>query len=139
LIEYGNLGAKQFECGMQEQGAAKMRQTIAGLEQQYGTQNRAAHQFRFILAKFFQKAGHDDLALTELDYLRALIAQQQADGAPPSLPPARVLLHLARSKAVQGRTAEAVADLESARNSLDGQEQELTKLIDQALAQIIQS
>ncbi|MFT3763462.1 MAG: winged helix-turn-helix domain-containing protein [Pseudoxanthomonas sp.] len=68
LVEAGNLGFKEYDCGDREAGLDYLRRAEGGLRLHYGEDNVAAHSFRFALAQ----------ALAEQQRWRE--AKQMADG-----------------------------------------------------------
>src|SRR3546814_14865409 len=51
LVETGNLGFIEYDCGDREAGLGYLRQAERELRERYGAGNVAAHSFRFGLAK----------------------------------------------------------------------------------------
>src|SRR3546814_8552084 len=51
LVETGNLGFIEYDCGDREAGLGYLRQAERELRQRYGAGNVAAHSIRFGLAK----------------------------------------------------------------------------------------
>ncbi len=51
LVETGNLGFKEYDCGDREAGLAHIAAAESGLREHYGQSNVAAHSFRYALAR----------------------------------------------------------------------------------------
>ncbi len=109
LIEQGNLGAKQFECGERESGLANVAAAETGLRQHYGADNAAAQSFRFFRAGFLGELGqhHEALALLEDLSSSALQASQARSGQSE------------RIDALRGRLLLRLGEHESARQLLE--------------------
>src|SRR5690606_32017645 len=50
LVETGNLGFKEYECGDREAGMALLRRAESGLREHYGEDNVTAQIFRYSIA-----------------------------------------------------------------------------------------
>ena len=115
LIERGNLGAKQFECDVPDQGIANVRRAVDGLSQAEGPGFPAAQSFRFFLARFLNAAKRYDEALVLLEDLSA-IALTAAQASPVRAE--RIALIRARSLAGLGRHEQALEELRRAADQI---------------------
>ena len=57
LVETGNLGFRERDCGDRDAGIAWLRQAESGLRRHYGGDNVAAHSFRYALAHLLADEG----------------------------------------------------------------------------------
>ena len=71
LIERGNLGSKQFECGHQEDGLTNLQAALHGLGGHYGADNGAAQSFTFTIIWFLTRADRHDDAMDWVGRLNA--------------------------------------------------------------------
>ncbi|MCD9029845.1 winged helix-turn-helix domain-containing protein [Luteimonas sp. BDR2-5] len=71
LIETGNLGFKERDCGDREAGLDYLRQAETGLRKHYGEDNVAAHSFRYALANALADEGQYSEALRMAEGLSA--------------------------------------------------------------------
>jgi len=69
LVETGNLGFKEYDCGDRETGLDYLRQAERGLRERYGEDNVAAHSFRYALAKALADEGRHAEGLRMVDGL----------------------------------------------------------------------
>jgi len=109
LVESGNLGAKQFNCGFQEEGIANVQRAVDGISATEGPDFPTAQTFRFILARYLNEAERYDEALALLDDISA-IALIAAQSTP--MREEQIILRRARSLAGLGRNEQAVEKLE---------------------------
>jgi non-specific serine/threonine protein kinase len=135
LVETGNLGFIEYDCGDREAGMAYLQQAERGLRERYGAGNVAAHSFRFGLAKALVEQarypealemadGLDVAALTAGDSTpgwehrlralrgRILVLSGDADAGRPLLREAL--------QALQVLGTEAPAEMEQLQRLLDG-------------------
>ena len=82
LIETGNLGFKEYDCGDREAGLDDLRRAETGLRAHFGEDNVAAHSFRYALARALAEQGRYDEALRTVDGLNvaALTAGDSTPG-----------------------------------------------------------
>lgn len=82
LIETGNLGFKEIDCGDRERGLALLGAAEAGLREHHGQDNVAAHSFRYGLARALLDQGRsrEALAMAEGLDVRALSAGDATPG-----------------------------------------------------------
>lgn len=113
LIEQGNLGAKQFDCGEREAGLANVATAEGELHRLYGADNAAAQSFRFFRAGYLSELGQHRDALDLLDGLssKALQAGQARAGQSERIDAlrGRLLLRLGEHEAAR-RLLEQVRD-----------------------------
>ncbi|TVS11765.1 MAG: hypothetical protein EA419_07050 [Wenzhouxiangella sp.] len=110
LVERGNLGGKQFNCGFHDQGIANVERAVAGISDAEGPDFPTAQTFRFFLAGFLNEAGRYDEALALLDDLSG-IALTAAQSSP--VREEQITLRRARSLAGLGRIAQATEKLQA--------------------------
>lgn len=67
LIERGNFGSKQFECGEREEGLRNLLAAVAGLREHYGATNAAAQSFAQAAADYLAQSGRPAEALAQLE------------------------------------------------------------------------
>ncbi|WP_202844331.1 protein kinase domain-containing protein [Luteimonas saliphila] len=115
LIETGNLGFKEYDCGEREAGLDYLRQAERGLRERYGEDNVAAHSFRYALAKALADEGRYAEGLRMVDGLNvaSLTAADSTPGWEQRLRALRGRLLLQSGDADAGRAllAEAVPAL----------------------------
>src|SRR5690606_31568095 len=82
LIETGNLGFKEYDCGDREAGLDHLRRAERGLRERYGADNVAAHSFRYALARALADEGRHEEGLRAVDGLsgEALTAGDSTPG-----------------------------------------------------------
>jgi len=82
LVETGNLGFKEYDCGDRGAGLDYLRQAEHGLRQHFGEDNVAAHSFRYALAKALADDHQYDEAMRMLEGLNvtALTAGDSTPG-----------------------------------------------------------
>ena len=81
LIETGNLGFKEYDCGDRALGIEYLRQAEGGLRRLYGEDNVAAHSFRYALARSLADEGRYREALQTVDGLN-ITALTAGDATP---------------------------------------------------------
>ncbi|HLT43588.1 MAG TPA: winged helix-turn-helix domain-containing protein [Luteimonas sp.] len=81
LIETGNLGFKERDCGERETGLDYLRQAERGLREHFGEDNVAAHSFRYALAMALADEGRHHEGLRMVDGLN-VVALTAADSTP---------------------------------------------------------
>lgn len=91
LIETGNLGLMEYNCGGKATGIALLRKVEAGLRQHFGEGNAAAQSFRMSLAEALIEQGQRDEARRLLDGLTEQ-AMEAAGGDKAELARVRGLL-----------------------------------------------
>jgi len=91
LVEIGNLGLKEYNCGEQRTGIALLRKAEHGLRQRFGEDNAAAQSFRMSLAEALIEQGQREEARHLLDGL-AEQAMEAAGGDKAELARIRGLL-----------------------------------------------
>ncbi len=69
LVETGNLGFKERDCGDRDAGIDYIRRAESGLREHYGEDNVAAQSFRYSLARILADDGRNREALAALDGL----------------------------------------------------------------------
>ena len=69
MIETGNLGFKEYDCGDRLAGLAYLRQAESGLRRHFGEDNVAAHSFRYSLAGHLATEGQYTEALEMVEGL----------------------------------------------------------------------
>lgn len=125
LVETGNLGFKEYDCGDRETGLDYLRQAESGLRRHFGEDNVAAHSFRYALAKALAEEGRHAEGLRVLDGLNvaSLTAGDSTPGWDQRLRAlrGRLLLQAGETGAGRALLAEAVAAL-SALGSADPHE-----------------
>src|SRR3546814_16217329 len=94
LVETGNLGFIEDDCGDREAGLGYLRQAERELRERYGAGNVAAHSFRFGLAKVLVEQARYPEALEMVGGLD--IAALTAGDSTPGWEP--------RQRALRGRT-----------------------------------
>ncbi len=110
LIERGNLGTKQFDCGFQDAGISNVRRAVDGIAAAEGPDFPTAQTFRFILARLLNEAERYDEALALLDDLSsiALTAAQSS-----TVREEQIVLRRVRSLAGLERHEQAIEELEA--------------------------
>ncbi len=69
LIERGNFGGKQFDCGQTDEGLPNVLAALDGLRRHYGADNWAAQAFTAYAAGYLEQVGRPADALAELEQL----------------------------------------------------------------------
>lgn len=122
LVETGNLGFKEYDCGDREAGLALLRRAESGLREHHGQDNTAAHSFRYGLAKALEAQGRpiEVLALVDGLSVSALTAGDPQPGWQARLDALRGKALMRSGQASAGRPllASALAQLEQ----LDGED-----------------
>src|SRR5690606_25277431 len=110
LIETGNLGFKEYDCGDREAGLDHLRRAERGLRERYGADNVAAHSFRYALARALADEGRHEEGLRAVDGLsvEALTAGDSTPGWEHRL------------RALRGRLLLQAGDLAAGRELLAG-------------------
>ncbi|HRO27390.1 MAG TPA: winged helix-turn-helix domain-containing protein [Luteimonas sp.] len=108
LVETGNLGFKERDCGDREAGLGYIRQAERGLREHYGEDNVAAYSFRYSLVKMLADDSRFAEALDMLDGLD--IAALTAGNSRPGWE------H--RLKALRGRILVRSGDIDNGRRLL---------------------
>src|SRR5690606_28932020 len=110
LIETGNLGFKEYDCGDREAGLDHLRRAERGLRERYGADNVAAHSFRYALARALADEGRHEEGLRAVDGLsvEALTAGDSTPGWEHRL------------RALRGRLLLQAGDLAAGRGLLAG-------------------
>ena len=105
LIETGNLGFKEYDCGNRTAGLAYLRQAESGLRQHFGEDNVAAHSFRYTLAGHLATEGQYQEALEMVDGLSvpALTAGDSTPGWEHRLQALRGQILMQSGRAQEGR------------------------------------
>ena len=105
LIETGNLGFKEYDCGNRTAGLAYLRQAESGLRQHFGEDNVAAHSFRYTLAGHLATEGQYQEALEMVDGLSvpALTAGDSTPGWEHRLQALRGQILMQSGRAKEGR------------------------------------
>ena len=102
LVETGNLGMSEYECGDASAGLDYIRRADSELRRLYGENNVAAHHLRFFLARALveKKRFGDALQMAEGLDVKALAAGDSKPGWEHRLNALRgeVLLGLGRAK-----------------------------------------
>ena len=82
LIETGNLGMKEYDCGDAQAGLDYLHRADIGLRQHFGEDNVAAHSFRYALARILleQHRYRDAQAASDGLSVKALAAGDSAPG-----------------------------------------------------------
>lgn len=115
LIERGNLGFKELECGDRELGLRLLAAAESGLRRHFGEDNVAANSFRYALASELTDAGRhsEALALLESVDAAAMTAGESATGWPDRLLALRgqVLVRLGRGEEGRALALPALARL----------------------------
>ena len=111
LIETGNLGFKEFDCGDRSAGLAFLRQAESGLRRHFGEDNVAAHSFRYALAGHLAAEGQYAEALRMADGLSvsALTAGDSTPGWEYRLQALRGQILMQSGNAREGRPLLAAA------------------------------
>jgi DNA-binding winged helix-turn-helix (wHTH) protein/tetratricopeptide (TPR) repeat protein len=111
LIETGNLGFKEYDCGDREAGLDYLRQAERGLRERFGADNVAAHSFRYALARALADEGRHEEGLRMVDGLsvEALTAGDSTPGWEQRLRALRGRLLLQAGEAAAGRALLAEA------------------------------
>jgi non-specific serine/threonine protein kinase len=91
LIETGNLGLREYNCGDRTTGIALLRKVESKLRAHYGKDNAAAQSFRLSLAETLIEQGQRDEARQLLDGL-TVQAMEAAGGSAAELERVRGLL-----------------------------------------------
>lgn len=105
LIETGNLGFKEYDCGDRPAGLAYLRQAESGLRRHFGEDNVAAHSFRYALAGHLATEGQYKEALEMVDGLSvpALTAGDSTPGWEHRLQALRGQILMQSGRAQEGR------------------------------------
>jgi non-specific serine/threonine protein kinase len=105
LIETGNLGFMEYDCGDREAGLDDLRQAEQGLREHFGAGNVAAHSFRFGLAKALAEQGRYREALEMANGLdvAALTAGDSTPGWKQRLEALRGRILVLSGDAAEGR------------------------------------
>ena len=115
LIETGNLGFKEYDCGDRNAGLAYLRQAESGLRRHFGQDNVAAHSFRYALAGHLAEEGRYAEALDMAEGLSvpALTAGDSTPGWEHRLQALRgqILIQSGRSREGRPLLESAVAPL----------------------------
>lgn len=111
LIETGNLGFKEYDCGDREAGLAYLRQAESGLRRHFGEDNVAAHSFRYALANQLADQGRHAEALEMVDGLSvpALTAGDSTPGWEHRLQALRGRILMQSGRQQEGRPLLAAA------------------------------
>lgn len=82
LVETGNLGFKEYDCGDREAGLDYLRRAESGLRQHFGEDNVAGHSFRYALAQALTEQGRyrEALGIVEGLNVAALTAGDSTPG-----------------------------------------------------------
>ncbi|WP_334178543.1 winged helix-turn-helix domain-containing protein [Pseudoxanthomonas sp.] len=117
LIETGNLGFKEYDCGERDAGLAYLQQAESGLRRHFGQDNVAAHSFRYALARHLATAGRYAEALDMVDGLSvpALTAGDSTPGWEHRLQALRGQILMQSGRVREGRPM-----LAAAVSALDG-------------------
>ncbi|MCX7556022.1 serine/threonine-protein kinase [Xanthomonadaceae bacterium JHOS43] len=117
LIERGNLGSKQFECGHQEDGLTNLQAALHGLGEHYGADNGAAQSFTFTIIWFLTRADRHDDAMDWVGRLNAhslrdatlveLLGIMRERQSATATPAQRSRFEAMHARLLSGRSAEA--------------------------------
>ncbi|WP_176693234.1 protein kinase domain-containing protein [Arenimonas terrae] len=105
LIETGNLGFKEYDCGDRETGLAWLGKAESGLRRHFGEDNVAAHSFRYALARALTEQRRYAEALAMVDGLN--VAALTAGDATPGWE--------LRLRALRGRILVLAGDADTGR------------------------
>ena len=105
LIETGNLGFKEYDCGSREAGLDYLRQAESGLRKHFGEDNVAAHSFRYALAGNLAEQGRfaEALDMTEGLSVAALTAGDSTPGWEHRLQALRGQILMQSGRTAEGR------------------------------------
>ncbi|HMN33818.1 MAG TPA: serine/threonine-protein kinase [Chiayiivirga sp.] len=117
LIERGNLGSKQFECGHQEDGLTNLQAALHGLGGHYGADNGAVQSFTFTIIWFLTRADRHDDAMDWVGRLNAhslrdatlveLLGIMRERQSATATPAQRSRFEAMHAQLLSGRSAEA--------------------------------
>jgi DNA-binding winged helix-turn-helix (wHTH) protein/serine/threonine protein kinase len=111
LVETGNLGLKEYDCGDREAGLGYLHRAESGLRTHYGEDNVAAHSFRYALAQALteQRRYREALAMAEGLGIEALTAGDSMPGWEYRLDALRGEILIGLERTQEGRALIAAA------------------------------
>lgn len=137
LVETGNLGFKEYDCGDRDAGLDYLRQAESGLRRHFGEDNVAAHSFRYALARALAEQSRYGEALQMVDGLdiAALTAGDSTPGWEHRLRALRGRILVLSGDVRQGRRllSEATPALAALGTDEPGEIEELRRLLDGTL------
>jgi non-specific serine/threonine protein kinase len=137
LVETGNLGFKEYDCGDRDAGLDYLRQAESGLRRHFGEDNVAAHSFRYALARALAEQRRYGEALQMVDGLdiAALTAGDSTPGWEHRLRALRGRILVLSGDVRQGRRllSEAAPALAALGTEEPGKIEELGRLLDDPL------